>query len=132
MSIDWFSSAVAIILLISSVLSPIITTIINNHHKAKIKKIDIYETDKKETLSEFISNAQLAIYNPTDPEIVLNYTDSFNKLFLYFKDFSLETIKPFDKARTEVAKNDCLENSQKAKRELTNIVQVLSKQILKE
>ncbi len=132
MSMEWFSYVVAIILLISSVISPIVTAIINNSHKAKIKKIEIYENDKKAALSEFITNAQLAVYNPDDPEIVLNYAESFNKLFLYFKDFSLETIKPFDNARTEVAKNDCLENSKKANRELTNIVQVLSKQIEKQ
>ena len=132
MSMEWFSYVVAIILLISSVISPIVTAIINNSHKAKIKKIEIYENDKKAALSEFITNAQLAVYNPDDPEIVLNYAESFNKLSLYFKDFSLETIKPFDNARTEVAKNDCLENSKKANRELTNIVQNLSKQIKKQ
>ena len=98
MSMEWFSYVVAIILLISSVISPIVTAIINNSHKAKIKKIEIYENDKKAALSEFITNAQLAVYNPDDPEIVLNYAESFNKLFLYFKDFSLETIKPFDNA----------------------------------
>lgn len=129
---EWFSYAVAVILLISSVVSPIITTYMNNKHQKELKKIDIYENSKKEALSNFIESAQLLNYDFTNPENLHEYCISFDKLFIYFSDISLDTIKDLEKARVELSKNENQENFKKANREITKIVQVLSKQIAKE
>lgn len=129
---EWFSYAVAVILFISSVVSPIITTHMNNKHQKELKKIDIYENSKKEALSNFIESAQLLNYDFTNPENLHEYCISFDKLFIYFSDISLDTIKDLEKARVELSKNENQENFIKANREITKIVQVLSKQIAKE
>lgn len=129
---EWFSYAVAVILLVASIVSPIITTYMNNKHQKELKRIDIYEDAKKEALSNFIDSAQVLNYNPTDSDAMYEYCIAFDKLFIYFSDISLDTIKELELARKEVAKNDTQENFKKANRELTKIVQVLSKQIAKE
>ena len=129
---EWFSYAVAVILLVASIVSPIITTYMNNKHQKELKRIDIYEDAKKEALSNFIDSAQVLNYNPADSDAMYEYCIAFDKLFIYFSDISLDTIKELELARKEVAKNDTQENFKKANRELTKIVQVLSKQIAKE
>ncbi len=131
MSLEKFSYIIAIILLLSSIISPIVVAIINNMHQTKMKRIEIFENNKTQALANFIENAQQVAYNPTDSETVLNYANSFNVLFLYFSNISLDTVSKFDQCRTEIVKNDTPENFQKANRELTNIVQELSKQIVK-
>lgn len=129
---EWFSYTVAVILLISSVVSPIITTHMNNKHKKELKKIDIYESAKKEALSNFIESAQLLNYDFNNPEAIHEYCINFDKLFIYFSDISIDTLRSLENARSELSKNDNPENFKKANRELTKIVQVLSKQITKE
>lgn len=129
---EWFSYAVAVILLISSVVSPIITTYMNNKHQKELKKIDIYENAKKEALSNFIESAQLLNYDFNNPEAMHEYCINFDKLFIYFSDISIDTLRSLENARSELSKNDNQENFKKANRELTKIVQVLSKQIVKE
>lgn len=129
---EWFSYTVAVILLVASIVSPIITTYMNNKHQKELKKIDIYEDAKKEALSNFIDTAQILNYNPTDSDAMYEYCTAFDKLFIYFSDISLDTVKGLELARKEIAKNDTQENFKKANRELTKIVQTLSKQIVKE
>ena len=129
---EWFSYAVAVILLVASIIFPIITTHMNSKHQKELKKIDIYENAKKEALSNFIDSAQVLNYNPTDSDAMYEYCIAFDKLFIYFSDISLDTVKELELARKEVAKNDTQENFKRANRELTKIVQVLSKQIVKE
>ncbi len=128
---EWFSYTVAVILLVASIVSPIITTYMNNKHQKELKKIDIYEDAKKEALSNFIDTAQILNYNPTDSDAMYEYCTAFDKLFIYFSDISLDTVKGLELARKEIAKNDTQENFKKANRELTKIVQTLSKQIVK-
>ena len=128
---EWFSYTVAVILLVASIVSPIITTYMNNKHQKELKKIDIYEDAKKEALSNFIDTAQILNYNPTDCDAMYEYCTAFDKLFIYFSDISLDSVKGLELARKEIAKNDTQENFKKANRELTKIVQTLSKQIVK-
>lgn len=123
---EWFSYTVAVILLISSIVSPIITTLINNYHQTKLKKIDMYEEAKRKALSEFIECAQDYLLNLEYVEQSVKYYSSLNRLFIYFTDIDLTTFIPFDNA----SKNT--NNYKVAISELTKIVQVLSKQIKKE
>ena len=93
---EWFSYAVAVILLVASIVSPIITTYMNNKHQKELKRIDIYEDAKKEALSNFIDSAQVLNYNPADSDAMYEYCIAFDKLFIYFSDISLDTIKELE------------------------------------
>ena len=129
---EWYSYVIAIVLGISAVISPIATAIINNSHQIKLKKIEIYEKDKKDALSNFISSSQLLIYSPNDECYLEKHLESFNKLLIYFKNISPTSNTKFIELINEVKNRDCQENVLKATLELTNIVQDLSKEITKE
>lgn len=122
---EWFSWVVAIILLISSIASPWLVTKENNAHQLDLKKLDIYELQKRKALEEFIECAQDCLLNKFYTEQNVKYHASLNKLFLYFSNIDINTFKKFD----AYYKNDDIDN---ATNELTNIVQVLSEQIKKE
>ena len=113
--------SISIVFATIALISPIITTIINNRYQIKLKKLDMYEEAKRNALSDFIVSAQASILNSdNDEEVVLN-----------FSKISIETIKPFDKARAE-ANQDCnAETLQNANRELSKLIFTLSKQISK-
>ncbi len=129
---EWYSYVIAIVLGISAVISPIATAIINNSHQIKLKKIEIYEKDKKDALSDFIRSSQLLIYSPNDEGYLEKHLESFNKLLIYFKNISPTSNTKFIELINEVKNRDCQENVLKATLELTNIVQDLSKEITKE
>lgn len=129
---EWYSYVIAIVLGISAVISPIATAITNNSHQIKLKKIEIYEKDKKDALSDFIRSSQLLIYSPNDEGYLEKHLESFNKLLIYFKNISPTSNTKFIELINEVKNRDCQENVLKATLELTNIVQDLSKEITKE
>lgn len=121
-----FTLTLSILIAVIALVSPIITTVINNRHQLKLKKIDMYEEAKRKALSEFIENAQEYLLKPSYIEPTVKYYSSLDKLFLYFTDIDLNTFTPFDKA----SKNT--DDYSTATIELTKIVQALSKQIAKE
>ena len=129
---EWYSYVIAIVLGISAVISPLATAIVNNSHQIKLKKIEIYEKDKKDALSDFIRSSQLLIYSPNDEGYLEKHLESFNKLLIYFKNISPTSNTKFIELINEVKNRDCQENVLKATLELTNIVQDLSKEITKE
>ena len=129
---EWYSYVIAIVLGISAVISPLATAIVNNSHQIKLKKIEIYEKDKKDALSNFISSSQLLIYSPEDESYLEKHLETFNKLLIYFKNISPTSNSRFIELINEVKNRDCQENVLKATLELTNIVQDLSKEITKE
>lgn len=122
---EWYSYVVAVILLISSVISPWLVNKENNKHQLKLKKLDMYEESKRKALNDFIECAQDYLLNLNYVEQSVKYYSSLNKLFVYFTDIDLNTFLPFE--------NAC-NNSQNYKIaiiELSKIVQLLSKQIKK-
>jgi len=123
---EWYSYVVAIILLISSVISPWLVNRENNKHQLKIKKLDMYEESKRNALSEFIECAQDYLLNNQYKEQTIKYYSSLNKLFIYFSDIDLTTFIPFENVINDE------DNYRKAILELSKIVHVLSKQIPKE
>lgn len=129
---EWYSYVIAIVLGISAVISPLATAIVNNSHQIKLKKIEIYEKDKKDALSNFISSSQLLIYYPDNESYLKKHLESFNKLLIYFKNISPISNSRFIELVNQVKNKDCQENVLKATLELTNIVQDLSKEIKKE
>lgn len=130
MKID-FTITISIIIALIALVSPVVTAIINNCHQTKIKKLDMYETAKREALSDFIVSAQTTLFNSENSEFMLKYIASFDKLFIYFSDISPKTLNPFDRARADIANDLTEENFQKANSELTKIIFELSKQIKK-
>lgn len=119
------------IISVIAVVSPIATAFINNWYQTKIKKLDMYENAKRIALSDFITSAQETMFNPDDSEIMTEYLVNFDKLFIYFSDISIETIKPFEHARANLANVSSPENLQDANKKLSYLIFDLSKQIKK-
>ena len=123
--LEWYSYVVAIILLVSSVVSPWLVNKENNKHQLKLKKLDLYEASKRKALADFIDSAEDYLLNLHYVNQNVKYYASMNKLFLYFSNIDLSLFVPFDKACKD-------ENITLATVELSKISQVLSKQIQKE
>lgn len=129
--LEKYSYAITIILLLSSVFSPIIIALINNKHQIKVMQLDMYEEAKRKALSDFIECAQSTIYDYEDSDTLLQYIISFEKLFIYFSGISVESIKPFDHARGKIVTDNSSENIRIANNELNKLVANLSQQIQK-
>ena len=99
---EWYSYAVAVILLISSVVSPWLVNKENNKHQLSLKKLDLYEASKRKALADFIDSAEDYLLNLHYVEQNVKYYASMNKLFLYFSNLDLSMFVPFDKACKEV------------------------------
>ena len=122
---EWFSWVVAVILLISSVISPWLVNKENNKHQLELKKLDIYEDAKRKALIEFIECADDYILNNEFIEQNVKYHASLDKLFIYFSNINTGTFVSFE----YYVKDN---NSSMASSELAKIVQELSKQIKKQ
>ena len=124
---EWYSWAVAVILLISSVISPIVTAIINNKHQLNLKKLDMYEQQKIKVLSNFIDSTEKYICNGNiiPIEISSNFHSSVNQLYIYF---NIDNYLTFLNLEDLIRKG----NKSKSNYELSNVVQSLSKQIKKQ
>lgn len=122
---EWYSYVVAVILLISSVVSPWLVNRENNKHQLKLKKLDLYEASKRQALADFIDSAEDYLLNIHIVEQNIKYYASLNKLFIYFSNINAEMFVDFEK----YAK---LNKFTEATISLTSIVQVLSKEIAKE
>ncbi len=116
---EWLSWTIAIILGISSIVSPVVTVIFNNIHETKMKRIEIYELSKRNSLENFIKCASKC-FDSTTLGNLYDYYNSLNNLYIYFYDIP-ENIKELINYKGTNF-ND----------ELTKIVQVLSKQIKKQ
>ena len=115
---EWFSYAVAVILLIASIISPIATALINNNHQSKMKRIEIYEISKRNALEKFIDIASRYVNSFSSREKE-EYFSALNSLYVYF-----DTVP-------DSIGNLLSYNYKDYPNELTKIVQVLSKQIKK-
>lgn len=122
---EWFSWVVAVILLISSVISPWLVNKENNKHQLSLKKLDIYEKEKRKALTEFIECSEDYLLNSIYVEQTVKYYSSVNKLFIYFSNINPTNFSNFENA---VKSN----NITSASNELSIIVQTLSEQIKKE
>lgn len=121
---EWFSWVIAIGVGLSAVISPIATSIINNCHQTKIKKLELFNESRKTSLNDFIEATEECIRTHDNEEKFL-YFQSVDKLFIYFPDISLDLFKPLNTALIEF-------DDYTANNELTSIVVRLSKQITKE
>ena len=117
---EWFSYAVAVILFLSSIISPWLVTKENNKQQLKLRKLDLFEISKRKVLENFINCASKNTNSGMSPREREEYVSALNTLYVYFDNVpkSISTLLNLN--------HDDFSN------ELTNIVQVLSKQITKE
>lgn len=88
------------IIAVIAIISPIVTSVINNHYQTKRENVKNYELAKRQALNNFI-NSWLACCNKDQisDNDKLNYYKAFNSLYIYFKDVpdvtnTLFSIKP--------------------------------------
>ena len=115
---EWFSYVVAIILFVSSIVSPWLVTRENNKQQLKLRKLDLFEIAKRNVLENFINCASKYV-NSFSPKEHEEYLCALNSLYIYFDNIPSEI-------------QNLTSNVKQFPSELTNIVQVLSKQIVKE
>ena len=114
---EWFSYAVAVILFISSIVSPWLITRENNKQQLKLRKLDLFEISKRKVLENFINCASKYI-NSFSPKEHEEYLSALNTLYVYFDNVPKEV-------------ETLISNVKTFPNELTKIVQVLSKQLEK-
>lgn len=106
MNID--SNIVTIVIAVVAFLSPIVTTLINNHYQSKRENIQNYELAKRQALIDFIKCANNYHEHKTSSRSA-EYNSSLSNLYIYFSNIpkeihSLENINynEFDKSLTEI------------------------------
>lgn len=64
--------SITAVLAVCAIISPILTTIINNRYQLKIKKMDLLQKEREETIlytnrifEEYLANTGSLLYNPT-------------------------------------------------------------------
>lgn len=121
--IEWFSYAVAIILLLSSIISPIITAIINNRHELKLKKLDMFNEAKRTALNNFINCGSDFIMTRNAADFC-EYYKALSKLYIFFDSKDLWEFQVFPNHIKDI-------DNFKAYCNFTSIVEKLAEQILK-
>ena len=117
----------SLILAIVAVLAPIITTNINNEYNLKIKKLDMYEQAKRNSLEKFIDAVSSVITLPCMENLRLYYS-ALNNLYIYFSIDIGDDIKKLNNQIDQFSINDDSTSIQKT---LNNITVVLSRHIKK-
>ena len=83
MKFDLNLTITAIIALIA-LISPIITTIINNRYQLKLKKIELYEIAKRKCLEDFIKAISDCYSSSNSLGSVINFHSHISSLYVYF------------------------------------------------
>lgn len=93
----------AVILGITSIISPIIVTIINNHYQLKIKRFDSLELAKRQAIIEFIDATSecIAYERRLAGNEFKAFQKSANKLLLYFPDIDIKILNNIQNALME-------------------------------
>lgn len=117
----------SLLLTIIAFVSPIVTTLINNYYNFKIKKLDMYEQAKRDSLENFINAVSAMITIPNSENLKLYYS-SLNNLYIYFSITNAEDIKKLNNELDQFSINDDSTSIQKA---LNKITVTLSSQIQK-
>lgn len=123
MEIDLTITLSIIIIFVTSI-SPIIVAIINNNHQYKIKKLEMFELQKREVLEHFIS-ASIDAFNQDNWNRNKEFMKSLYALQLYFKIANVELLKQIN----EII--DGNPNIDKFKLSFVKVITALSKEIQK-
>lgn len=116
---QFWSWTIAVILGLSAIVSPIVTAIINNCHQTKIKKIEIYELSKQNSLTKFINDFSLYFSNPSDSTIRNNALSSMHSLLIYFDiedTLQLKILESFNQQKNKLLNEVIIELSKQIKK----------------
>ena len=118
---NWIMAIIAIV----AVVSPVISTHINNKHQLKVEKLKLFEKRKYDAIENFTKSVEIYYHHRTNYEKQINFESSIANLYIYFSipDYSL-----FDKLK-ECIKDYSYNKTQFA---LSEIVRYLSQQMSKE
>lgn len=81
-SFEWLSWVIAIVLGLAAVLSPVITTYLNNHHQIRLKRLKDFE-DKKVLAIQRYSDAACSVIKDKNSETISEYFNALANLYLY-------------------------------------------------
>ena len=123
MNID--PNIVMAIIAFTAVISPTISTYLNNKYHLKIEKLKLFEKCKYDAIEKFTNSVEIYYYHRTDSQRRINFESSIANLYIYF---SIPNYSLFDKLKECIDKNDY----GKTQFALSEIVRYLSQQINKE
>lgn len=112
------------ILGISAILSPTITTWLNNKHQLKLKQLEVFEKNKLESIEKFTKAVEYFYIHRTVNQARIDFEASVANLFIYF---SIPNNSLFDDLRDNIDSNDYDETQFT----INKIVRVLSSQLSK-
>lgn len=120
-----FTVTFSVLLALSTVLANVVSTLLNNKHQIKIKKLEMYELQKREVLQNFINSTIECYKNNNDWRQNKEFMKYLFTMQLYFKSANSEFIQTLNSLMDDVLdKSDF--NIQFAK-----IISKLSKEIQK-
>lgn len=79
---EWFSWVIAICLGFTAILSPVITTYLNNKHQIRMKHLNDFEDKKLIAIQNYLDSVSKLIQSESS-ENVLNYYSCLAQLYLY-------------------------------------------------
>lgn len=82
---EWFSWVIAICLGFTAILSPVITTYLNNKHQIRMKHLNDFEDKKLIAIRNYLDSVSLLIRDES-AENVLNYYSCLAQLYLYIPE----------------------------------------------
>lgn len=123
MEID-LTITLSIIIISVTAISPIIVAIINNCHQYNVKKLEVFELQKREALENFISTS-IDAFNQDSWKYNKEFMKSLYTLQLYFKNANSKLIKEINEL---IASNKDID---KFKLTFVKVVTTLSKEIQK-
>lgn len=87
---NW-SIFIAAIALLISIISPILTAIINNHYKIKEYKSEFYEKHRAEVIERYLNSVGSTLYRQ-DLDDIREYGRSFAEIYLYVPSYLWDTL----------------------------------------
>ena len=117
----------ALIITIASIFVPFFTTLVNNIYNLRIKKMDMYEQAKRNSLEKFIDAVSSVITLPCMENLRLYYS-ALNNLYIYF---SIDIGDDIKKLNNQIDQFNINDDSTSIQKTLNNITVVLSRQIKK-
>lgn len=120
-----FTVTFSIILALVSILANIINTLINNTYQKNLKKLEMYELQKREVLQNFINDSVECIKNENSWRQNKEFVKSLYTLPLYFKCADIDMINKINKAIDNSNNDDAIKVT------FTTIIQDLSEEIEK-
>lgn len=112
---------ISVILALVALLSPIITTLINNHHQLKMKRLEIQYQQKQKAVEKYLNSVGKYI-TLASASIEANYIESKGLIYFHMNRSAWHLIDELDKAITARDTNKVNELLPKVCKELSKPV----------